>query len=1075
MKHRLTALALVCVAAAALFVALRSGAEGEPRELGGRSAEQAPSDLGGARSEAAPDAGETTEPRLARRAELPLLARCIDAATRSPLAGVAFAVHAERPPTGLEALRAKAETPATLRLASEVDGELRAALRAGKHYLELDDPRWVGGALHEVADPAQREAPTLELVRAGAVRGRVLAPEGTQLAGPCRVFALPGVALYLEQPALLHRVRSALCDADGAFEIGGLAPAEGWQLCACATGFEATRSAQAFAVRAGERSSCDVELPVPRTISGRVVDGDGTAIAKALVVLSLEAAAVEYEEQWKLDRPWSWGVATRVEAESDAQGRFRFHGLPRFGFSVWALVPGFGPSKRFEWSFAGDQSGEPPEIELVLTRGRALRGRVLDAEGVPVEGARIDLAQVAAQIRPDARSWSTLSAADGSFAFADLPSLAHDKAPEKDLVRGEVNAFGLCPLDIHQRFPAQGELELRLPPGAPHVIRFVTRGTGAPVTQFVFEFDVEGDEVMVKRWIEVRSETGSFRPPRSHAGERFRVHAEGHLTLEQAWHTLDGGDQVIELEPLPVLRGRVVDEEERPIEGALIRDSDDPRVVASDARGGFELPRSRNHGFVLLVQKDGFLPATFDEDDQSTEEIVVNLERGGSLRGVVRTTDGVPASDRAVLLSRDEPPLCRLARSDERGMYRFEGLASGSYELGVLSPDTPLDALELRRLLENVAVIVSPQETVVDLVDAPKAPASLRGQVVDLDGAPVPHAKVELWIELALGRLQTARPELATETDAEGRFDFPALPAGDAWITYGTADEEQEAHATLDEGQSIELLLALGGGAITGRVLAEESDLPLAGLELDCFPEGEMAVVVAEQTVETDAEGRFAFLDLPLGTYTVRARTERAERFGARKVELRPGAAQQQLELRLARGAALEVQVRGVDGQPIEVQEVWVHTSDGARESLHGGPLRFAEHVPAGRCEISTTGDGGAFAIQELELRAGETRHLQLQLSRGASLAFDVRDESGSPCGLAELELERVSAPGHTAAFAFQLARCDFEVDGRGQSNTERVPAGRYRARAQRGSQRSELVEFELEDGQKRRVALIVR
>jgi hypothetical protein len=142
---------------------------------------------------------------------------------------------------------------------------------------------------------------------------------------------------------------------------------------------------------------------------------------------------------------------------------------------------------------------------------------------------------------------------------------------------------------------------------------------------------------------------------------------------------------------------------------------------------------------------------------------------------------------------------------------------------------------------------------------------------------------------------------------------------------------------------------------------------------------------------------------------------------------------------------------------------------------LDGGPTRFTGQLPPGRCELWAAGEHGAFALQSVDLRAGETQHLALQLSRGATLDFEVRDERGSPCGLAKLEIERISSPGSTPGFVHHLERCDFEVDRRGRTNTAHLPAGRYRARAERGSQRSELVEFELEDGQERRVTLIVR
>lgn len=148
-----------------------------------------------------------------------------------------------------------------------------------------------------------------------------------------------------------------------------------------------------------------IELPSPAAvITGRVVDGDGLAVANAC----LRVRAEQQPERW---RDAAGHVVVRGgdhDRGTDADGGFR---IEAGAGPVRLLVeaPGFAP-----WQgLATGRVGEVVALPVVLSRRPAVRGSVADEDGVPLAGVQVQLG--------GANGPSTRSGDDGRFAFPSVP------------------------------------------------------------------------------------------------------------------------------------------------------------------------------------------------------------------------------------------------------------------------------------------------------------------------------------------------------------------------------------------------------------------------------------------------------------------------------------------------------------------------------------------------------------------------------------------------------------------------------------------------------------------------------
>lgn len=161
----------------------------------------------------------------------------------------------------------------------------------------------------------------------------------------------------------------------------------------------------------GEDVVCELVLKNTVSVYGRVVDPGGEP--------------VPFAEVWVLGRWREWHhcmPATR----SDAKGEFRLAPLTR-SRSLGATLAGYGPS-NVQLIFRPKEDVVEQEVILTLTvDGGALRGRVLSAAGMPVQGARVTVGETPAyrQLRdgselPQWKARHMLTDDEGRYAFAGL-------------------------------------------------------------------------------------------------------------------------------------------------------------------------------------------------------------------------------------------------------------------------------------------------------------------------------------------------------------------------------------------------------------------------------------------------------------------------------------------------------------------------------------------------------------------------------------------------------------------------------------------------------------------------------
>ncbi|MBK9385994.1 MAG: sigma-70 family RNA polymerase sigma factor [Planctomycetes bacterium] len=615
----------------------------------------------------------------------------------------------------------------------------------------------------------------------------------------------------------------------------------------------------------------------------------------------------------------------------------------------------------------------PPESfevgrELVLEPAGVLRGRVR-AEGATAQKALRSGAAIARLVPIGTRDgrlhlgfWDALRGArgvavqpDGAFSFASLPlALAY---------RLEVYAPG-AGLGLHARVElaadrARSERELELVWGA----------DGARVEGFVGGaegFPVEGARLALFHL---------GRPSDGAAGERGRGEMPfGPLELD-----------------------------------AIARQR-------ADGAGTFAFENLPDGRYRLEVRADGCEPAqrTFDVEAGAAETLALRLELGAALEGLVRDASGA-ASAGAVVLAHARGGEA-FARTDEDGRFRLSELAAGGLELWARgAAGFAMQRLELLRgevgWVELALETRAPRETERDRA---RESVELRARLVERGSSRrIVGALVEVdgWRGRGGARGEGgpsfgALPRAAL-TDAAGELQLTGLAAGRAHLRvqregYGEASFELE----LAPGADLQILELAPAARLTG-VLRDRSGAPLAGRKV--LARGSGARVAA-----TDAEGRFAFVDLAPGTWSLGvpgpssiAALERGLAALA-QVELSPGADARcdlevdplpegrvalSLQSRLSTRAALEL--RGAEAPLAEIER---------RGQVAAGEVARFAALPPGRYRLIARGADGVLHLRELEL-AGD--QVELELDAAASRSIAARSPEG-----AALELLHVGSVG---------------------------------------------------------------
>lgn len=166
------------------------------------------------------------------------------------------------------------------------------------------------------------------------------------------------------------------------------------------------------------------------------------------------------------------------------------------------------------------------------------------------------------------------------------------------------------------------------------------------------------------------------------------------------------------------------------------------------------------------------------------------------------------------------------------------------------------------------------------------------------------------------------------------------------------------------------------------------------------------------------------------------------------------------------------VHVRDVTGRPVPMTEVslFEHGSGHDRLTSSRGEARFPRvRVTDVRVEALVPGLGHAEA--EVQVEAGETRHVELQVGRAGSILVHVRDDAGRPVRAARLEVDPFRVWGSLDERGIQ--HLDLFTDHRGDCLLEGVPVGSTSMRVHYGT-RTASVTVDVQADQETEVTIVL-
>ena len=372
--------------------------------------------------------------------------------------------------------------------------------------------------------------------------------------------------------------------------------------------------------------------------------------------------------------------------------------------------------------------------------------------------------------------------------------------------------------------------------------------------------------------------------------------------------------------------------------------------------------------------------------------------RLGALRvAVVWRSDGAPVAGVQVELYRHgRRRAVDIAHSADDGVVTFADLPPGDYRASIVAlPHAPCEI----RIAAGTAI---ERELPVG------GDVRLRVLVATADGAPWSDAAV--WAYDHLGGPLGGR--LLGRTDVAGVLEYRGLPPASVWAR-AVGRMPSRLHALpsdLARGarpSPTEVLLVLGGSGAAVHGVVTDPDGRVV-------PDAIVAVAVVDEfggtddppevTTTTDAAGRFALSELPVGERNIVATAPGFAAIEARVETLADEVAFVQLQLR--RGASIRGRVRDAGGRPVPSLPVTVGTDGGATGiQRHGGRLRTTRTDEAGDYRIDgiVPGNGRVLVhLQPVSKREfvfvdGEAYEFDVQPAPRGAITGVLVDEDGEP------------------------------------------------------------------------------
>lgn len=645
-------------------------------------------------------------------------------------------------------------------------------------------------------------------------------------------------------------------------------------------------------------------------------------------------------------------------------------------------------------------------------------------------------------------------------AVAGAPVLSSPAGRAPEVEREPAASPSSAPAPASPAEAADAEPEELLPAGVLEV-EVVFASDGGP-----------GADVGVKLWpVGLRNPFGKVR--RGVTDERGIARFEGVPTVRVGIYADRRASEFVEpragegtrvrltVAPGMTIRGKVLDEADRPVAGARIwlssygNDSDGNWVARADEAGRFELRDVGEFGYCIAAGAPG-RPTSGTLRVQGligeTQEVALRLHGAGcTVSGRVADASGQPVAGAFVQLQAKSVatdgfakrgqslglPPCLEQRTGSDGTFSWSEVPAGPFEVEVRADG----------LAAGKAAGIAAPESPVDLAIQLEDDVRVVGRILDPAGRPAAEAMV------AVGPYGELAASMSYTLD-DGSFELDGIAPGSFQIR-ADGDRGGTAAGALSgqAGQTLQWNATLGfGRTLAGRVV-DERGAPLASWVVQAFEFGKV-MPQSWATARSRADGTFELIDIPGATVRVTASGGWSDAIpGAELKRVALPSPPLELVIKDARrsNATAKGALRDPAGAPVG-GFVFLEIVGGpllaelgrstiARASAVAGPTTGAfelDPVPAGRYRVWGQADSfGRQPLGEFEFDAHETTDLgELTFAGLGTVLLNVDDAGGAPPVLAQ----RLAGDGS--------ATSQGEMAERGEGGAFlplRLPPGRYR------------------------------
>jgi uncharacterized GH25 family protein len=689
----------------------------------------------------------------------------------------------------------------------------------------------------------------------------------------------------------------------------------------------------------------------------------------------------------------TYGPLQRRETIADANGRYTLRLYPGEWY-IWArhgTQGGEGPAAHQSIEIPAGRA--PEELNITLEERGTFRGRLLEAESSkPIAGGKLFL---------DAGLFLTTNA-EGHFEIGGLTRTHHE---------GFVVAAGRQRMRVLFDTTDRADTELDVPvPRGEKIVGRVTDADGKPIAGAYVGRATSGSYFSINALYEPCAADGRFEYDGVGLDRSTGLtgHAPGFIPEERdsAMIVPDGKPPELNfrLRPEPPEKPGGKNDKRRIVKGVVLGPNSVPQPGVTVRWGeheyvGWPKTKTDNAGrFSLTVPDEPQALAIVSPLHQleyhqiaagGDQEIVVRLQAGGTVRGLVTDEAGHPLKDVTVLLSifsRDKH-----VRTGADGKFEMAGV-NEHQRLSFSKPGfTTLSNQALSRAAENRVVLQSE--------------GALKARVVDRDGKPLRDFRVLLDFP------RNRQPGERTEgffagysgigmrfTSPDGSFVLTGVGAGSVYRVramaegHGEAVEDRVLAVPTNRLEKTEAVTLKAGAPRAFRVhTVDGAGKPIPGARvtlIDGRPQldHDFSWGYDEVGWENQVRGRtgpdgwadFDNLSFSTATVVVRAPGSARQHAGWRQSE-------RDLTLKLPAESVVAGMVRNAAGEPLRGYVV-LNGANGDRivaklTADDNGRFRAAE-LPAGKWKLQVYGESGQTVIYEAEvtIATGEIKELAIEV-----------------------------------------------------------------------------------------------